>query len=199
MIKLLRRIYRSEHIRRPLRHLWMATGMDLYLSTEDRRVLEQMILPRLAAQADIKRILFVGCSWYTRGYRRFFDEENYWTIDIDPGKERYGAKRHIVDSLANLRRHFSPGELDAIICNGVFGWGLDARDEVEKAFEGSHACLRDEGIFILGWNDIPERMPFPLAECEALARFRPYAMPPFDASVLLTATHSRHTYNFYRK
>lgn len=199
MIKLLKRIYRTEHIRRPVRHMWMAAGMDLYLPSEDRRVLEQTILPGLVAQAGVKNVLFAGCGWYTRGYRRFFDEDHYWTIDIDPEKERYGARRHIVDSLANLNRHFSPGELDAIICNGVFGWGLDAKDDVEKAFEACHACLRDEGIFILGWNDIPERRPFPLSECEALEMFRPCALPPLETSTLATATDLRHMYNFYRK
>lgn len=177
----------------------MALGGELYQETADRVVLEGKILPWIAEQPQLKRVLFVGCEWYTRGYRRLFNEAGYWTIEIDPSKRRYGAKQHIVDSLANVGSHFAEGELDAIVCNGVFGWGLNDKDEVEKAFEGCRTRLREGGHFVLGWNDVPAHLPFPLEESEALGKFQAATFPPLGKSVYPTDSDLRHTFNFYRK
>jgi hypothetical protein len=54
-------------------------------------------------------------------------------------------------------------------------------------------------MFILGWNDIPERIPFPLEECQSLKQFTPYIFPPLLASQYLTASPRRLTFNFYTK
>ena len=42
------------------------------LDTEDRRILEQTILPFFAARSEFRRVLFVGCDWYTNSYRELF-------------------------------------------------------------------------------------------------------------------------------
>ncbi|WP_233222739.1 hypothetical protein [Chroococcidiopsis sp. CCALA 051] len=39
--------------------------------------------------------------------------------------EKFGSKRHVVDSLLNLSQHFAPGYFDLIVYNGVFGHGID--------------------------------------------------------------------------
>jgi SAM-dependent methyltransferase len=186
-------------LRGAARRLLMACGIDFYHESEDRRVLESVILPHLAGRADVRDVLFVGCAWYTRGYRKLFETRNYSTLEIDPRAAKYGARRHIVDSLENIRLHFKEGELDAIICNGVFGWGLDEKSVVEKAFDGCFECLRPGGIFVLGWNDVVEHKPFPPQECRSLQRFAPYLFPPLAGCEFLTATYNRHTYLFYRK
>src|SRR5262249_47037652 len=108
-----------QEVKLGIRHLVMSMGIDLYLRSDDRRVLETIIFPYFADQFDFKKILFVGCGWYTRGYRKFFRDKNFWTLDIDPAKRRYGAKSHIIDSLANIGRYFRDNELDLIVCNGV--------------------------------------------------------------------------------
>ena len=72
--------------------------------------------------------LFVGCAPFTWHYEAIFPGRDYTTIDQDPRCRRYGATRHVVDKPKNLDRHVAPGSFDLIVCNGVFGWGLDERD-----------------------------------------------------------------------
>ena len=70
--------------------------------SEDRQLLETNILMYLRDDPAINRILFVGCEWYTKHYEKFFKSKDYWTLEIDPAKRRYGGRRHIVDSLKIL-------------------------------------------------------------------------------------------------
>jgi SAM-dependent methyltransferase len=181
------------------RRLLFPLGIDTYLRTEDRRVLEQVIFPYIVGQPDLDRVLFVGCEIYTRGYNRVFRDKTYTTLEPDPGRRKYGASHHVVDGMQNIGHHFPEDSLDAVICNGVFGWGLDRRDEADKAIAGTAACLRKGGLFVVGWNDTPDRMPFRLDECPSLARFAPFAFPDLGTAVYLTHTGSRHTYSFFRR
>ncbi len=182
-----------------LKKLPMALGIDLKKHTEDRRVLEKEIFPYFVSLPEFYRILFVGCAWYTRGYNTIFQNKDYLTLEIDPGEAKYGAKKHIIDSIENINRYFHEGELDLIICNGVFGWGLNEKTRVEEAFHRCYSSLRRGGIFILGWNDIPERRPFSLAECQSLNLFDPFIFPPLSTSQYLTNTSNRHVYTFFVK
>lgn len=174
-------------------------GINMYERTDDRRVLENYILPYFIQRNEYSKILFIGCAWYTRGYNKLFKNKEYWTIEVDPKKGKYGAAKHITDGLENVRKYFKEGEIDLIICNGVFGWGLDDIENVEKAFQGCFDCLRNDGVFILGWNDIPERRPFSLKNCQSLKLFEPYIFPPLSVSEHLTETHNKHIFNFYIK
>lgn len=173
-----------------------ATGRETSLDTEDRRVLETVVIPYFRERAS--RVLFVGCDWYTQHYRRLFAEQEYWTIDKDPERRRYGAERHIVGPLAELGRH-AAGPFDVVLCNGVFGWGLDDPAEVEASFEACRAALAPGGVLVVGWNDVPAKRPFPLESSAALGRFERWAFPPFGTWRHLTATAQRHTFDFYRK
>jgi SAM-dependent methyltransferase len=116
-----------------------------------------------------------------------------------PSRKRYGAAHHIVDGLQNLDRHFAPNSLDLILCNGVFGWGLDERADVERAFAVCAQCLSAGGVLVIGWDDIDERRPFPLHECKSLRLLAPYAFPPLGVREYLTSTPYRHTFSFYVK
>lgn len=189
----------TQHVRAVVRRAIMSVGIDLYKHADDRRVLERIILPYYAMQKECAMVLFVGCDWYTRGYRRIFGGKNFWTLEIDPKKKRYGAKLHIVDSVANITSHFRENELDLIICNGVVGFGLNEIDEFDKAIRGCFICLRQGGSFVLGWNDIPERRPFPLEASTSLRKFSRSVFPPLATSHFLTANPNRHTYDFYAK
>lgn len=185
--------------RKQKRKLLMACGIELYIKTEDRKILEQTIFPYFVQRSDVSEILFVGCHWYTKGYNKLFEGKNYRTLDVDPKQAKFGAKSHIPGSMEDICQYFKPGELDVIICNGVFGWGLDARENVDKAFLGCYDCLREGGLLVLGWNDVPGHKPFPLEECESLKRFSPFIFPALSTSRYLTEGADRHIYNFYVK
>ncbi|MCU0535903.1 MAG: class I SAM-dependent methyltransferase [Hydrococcus sp. Prado102] len=183
--------------------LW---SIDLYskgnlpLFSDSRYILESQVFPYFCDRSEYHKILFVGCAWFTRYYEReYFFYKDYWTIDNNPSRKKYGAKQHIVDTLSNLNRHFGQNYFDAIVCSGVFGWGLNDKEDVETAFAQCFQCLRYDGMFILGWNDIPQRKPFPLESCESLKQFKPYIFEPLSASQYLTASRRRLTFNFYVK
>jgi SAM-dependent methyltransferase len=187
-------------LRRLTKWLIDQLGVDLVWGSADRRVLEGEILPWLSAQSSLGRVLFVGCEWYTYGYRKWFPAETYWTLDYDPEKKLFGSPTlHLVDSMTNLADHFEPEGLDLIICNGVFGWGLNAPDDIEAAFSAVHRSLRPGGFFLLGWNDVPKRRPVPIASIAALRALSPAILGPLGVSQFLTPGRNRHTYNLYVK
>ncbi|HEX9727209.1 MAG TPA: hypothetical protein VGA37_01735 [Gemmatimonadales bacterium] len=176
----------------------------------DRRVLERTIFPFLLARQQFHSILFVGCRWYTRPYTRTFRDAGkaYWTIDVDPAQRRHGAgARHIVDGLEQVAHHFDPGALDAIICNGVFGWGLDARESVDQALAGSFQCLRDGGLLIVGWNETDRRSNGAAGmyagnwaeQSATLRRFERYQFPGLETWRYHAGGPTRHVFDFFSK
>jgi SAM-dependent methyltransferase len=177
-----------------------ALGLPVPMNTEDRRVLEQVIFPHFLRLPDMHRILFVGCDWYTKHYQRmFFRRRDYWTIDVAAQSRKFGARQHILGALQDLDKHFAPGFFDLIFCNGVYGFGLDAAADIERAIEMCWSRLRENGCFVFGWDDIPARTPVPLDDIAALRRFRPLEFPDFKSSRYVTDTPYRHTYDFYTK
>jgi SAM-dependent methyltransferase len=188
-------------VNRSIFELKLLFGVDWFNGSEDRRVLERIIIPYFLDESDFCNILFVGCHWYTKGYNRWFEQKkkNYLTIEIDPSHRRYGAKQHIVDGLQNIAKHCKPGSLDLIICNGVFGWGLDDRRDIETAFEGCFDSLRDGGALVIGWDDVEQHRPFRLEECQSLRQFQPFVFPPLASANFVTDTSYRHTYSFFTK
>ena len=134
-------------------------------------------------------MLFVGCDWYTKVYERRFRGKAYMTIEIDAARRPFGAERHIVGSLADLSGHVRRGELDLILCNGVFGWGLDSREEASRAFAACVAALRSGGVLVLGWDDVAEHRPFDPLSLPELQQLRPWVFPPVGSARLAVGTH----------
>jgi len=191
-----------RHVQAAVREVKIACGVDLRKRVADRTVLEETIFPFFIADVECVRILFVGCAWYTLVYNKMFCDKEWWTIESDEKESRFGSPgRHVVDSVQNVERHFAPNYFDVIICNGVFGWGLNSRDDVEQAAVGMSACTRAGGVLLIGYNDIPSRCPFPIAsESPALSRLTPFLFPPVDASTYAVPnSHNNHTYLFYKK
>jgi len=182
-----------------MRRILSSIGIDIRKRTDDRNILEKTLFPYFIQQDECKKILFVGCAWFTKSYNKLFENKDYWTLEIDPSLKKYGSKNHIVDSLENITQYFKPDELDLIICNGVFGWGLDEKTSIENSCKGCFETLRKGGVFVLGWNDIPEHRPFLLTQIEALNLFNPFLFEPLNSSQYLTANPNRHTYSFYCK
>lgn len=189
----------ARQVQGALRNFLVFCGVDQYKRREDRRVLEQVIFPYFLQRPEFARVPFVGFGWYTKVYNKMFCGKDYWTLEVNPALRKYGARQHITDSVENVHLQFREGGLDLIICNGVFGWGLNARDEVDAAFAACFTYLRENGLLIVGWDDVPEHRPFPLEESLSLAAFSAYDFPPFNTSQYLTTDANRHTYNFYIK
>lgn len=174
------------------------TGGPVALRTEDRRVLEQVIFAHYVTLPEVRTVLFVGCESYTKRYDQYFAERNYWTLDADPSRRRFAAEQHVTGRLEQLRRHFPAGFFNLIICNGVYGWGLNLAEDCEAAISACHVCLTDGGHLVFGWNDLPSRDPAPLASIRSFAKFAEYQVPTLG-STYLTGTAYRHTYRFLQK
>ncbi|MGH6609960.1 MAG: methyltransferase domain-containing protein [Burkholderiaceae bacterium] len=167
--------------------------------TEDRRVLEQIILPAYARRSDMQRVLFVGCAAYTKQYGQLFADREYWTIDPVEHRRRYGSSRHIVDRLENLGDHVSPDYFDVVICNGVLGWGLNALNDVDAAFGACHRHLRNAGELVLGWNDVAPHNRVAPSDVPSLKNFAPLMFEPLNTSKLELDVPHRHIFEFYLK
>lgn len=192
------RLDRLRPLARRLRQASHALGIELSsVRTEDRRVLETVILPAFQQDPRLRTILFVGTAWYTDKYEKVFAGKTYWTIEIDPSLRRYGSRLHVTDSVTNLLAHFAPETFDLIICNGVLGWGLDDRAEVERAFSGCHDSLKPGGLLLLGWNDVEAHRPQPLETYDWVRAFRPYVFAPLGTNRYETGTINRHVYSFF--
>jgi hypothetical protein len=167
---------------------------------EDRRVLERIIFPAYACDPAIRTVLFVGCEFYTEHYARdYFANHNYWTLEPDPTRKHFGAPLHVTARLEQLGQHFPAGFFDLIVCNGVYGWGLNRAEDCEQALAQCHACLCVGGHLLFGWNDLPRWDPVPLRKVRSFALFSRYEFPPLHTAQYLTSTSYRHTYWFFRK
>ena len=182
------------------KHLRFGKPRPLPLLTTDRLILEQQIFSHYQAQPHIRDVLFVGCDADTAGYHeRYFSKVRFVTIEPNPDNRAFGAKEHIVAPLEDLGKHLPPESFDLVLCNGVFGWGLDEFDNINAAFAQAHRALRPGGQMLLGWNDVPRRCPYPLETIPSLALFKKHDFPLFGTWRYLTDTVYRHTFDFYSK
>ena len=165
---------------------------------EDRDVLERIILPYVLAHHNPQKILDIGREDYQFFYNLYFKNKELWTLDFDPERKEFGAENHIIDDVVNVSQHFKKNELDFVLMNGVFGWGLNDEEKIEKSFSGIYDILAPGGIFILGWNDVKDLTPLPLDQIKALKKFQVYKFPPLKTSQFKAKT-GEHTYNFYQK
>jgi SAM-dependent methyltransferase len=165
---------------------------------DDRRVLEQIVIPCILSRFEPRAVLEIGREPYEAFYNKLFYGRELWTIDRDASKARFGALNHIIDDAANLRSHFPEGYFDFVLMNGVFGWGLNERQAIEKAVAAVHALLTPGGIFVLGWNDTPDLVPVPLDQVQALKLFQPFFFRPLNGTSFKCSTYE-HTYSFFVK
>jgi SAM-dependent methyltransferase len=182
------------------KHLRLVIPRREPLRTADRLILENVIFPHYLSQPHVRDVLFVGCDRDTARYARdYFSDIRFVTLEPDPEQRKFGAVHHVEAPLEELGQHFATDTFDLIICNGVFGWGLDAPAACESAFDQCHTRLRSGGQLLLGWNDLRNRVPVPLDKIASLRRFRRHVFPPFGTWRYLTDTPYRHTFDFYVK
>jgi hypothetical protein len=162
----------------------------------DRVYFRKTILPALA-EAQPRRILFVGVRGYTRSYAKAFRGRavEFWTSDIDPAAARYGApNRHVTEDLRDLHAAFPPEFFDVIIVNGVLGWGVDTPEDIHRALVATEAVLAPRGLMLLGCNS--DRTPDP-DDLPGIDLFEPvsFATLPHRKSF----EDVTHLYAWYRK
>jgi hypothetical protein len=176
-------------------------GLDFRLELPNRRVLEDTILTGLARDPQVKTVLFVGCRWYTKTYADLLEGKEFWTIEIDADQAKFGAKNHIVDSYLNLSQHVAPGVFDAIVLNGVFGWGIDTPADTELALAETLRALSPGAQLIIGYNDTPDNHPsFLDVPSAGLAQFEPMVLAALGSARYKTpGDPGNHTFMFYRK
>jgi SAM-dependent methyltransferase len=168
--------------------------------TTDRIVLEHQIFDLYRRSDEFGTILFVGCDADTARYHElYFADRRFITLEPNEANRSFGAKEHIVGTMEEMGSHIPDGSLDLVLCNGVFGWGLDDKANCEKAFAAAHRALRHGGQLLVGWNDVPRRAPFPLENIASLSQFRKYTCPLYGSWRYLTDTVYRHTFDFYQK
>lgn len=186
-----------QFVKRAFRYVF---NLPMRMETEDRRVLEQVIFPHFKNDPAIKSVLFVGVDWYTKHYdREFFPGVNYWTIDPVPAQAKFGSRNHVIAPMEDIDQHFPEAKFDLIICNGVYGYGLNTPEQCEHAFQACYSRLKEGGRLVIGWDDLPARRPVPFDSIGSLLQFERCAISPFLSWRKLTDTPYRHTYDFYRK
>jgi SAM-dependent methyltransferase len=139
---------------RPLR-LW---ARDLLNARRVRRnpgrvVLVKEILPAYAACGG--RMLWVGCRRYTKEYGAALERNGgeCWTTDINLAHARWGQRgRHFTWDLVCIDRLIAAGSFDSVLCNGVFGFGVDTRPAQLAALQAMGRILKPGGRLLLGWN-----------------------------------------------
>jgi SAM-dependent methyltransferase len=166
--------------------------------SEDRRILEQVIIPFVLSRFAPGTVLDIGREPYEAFYNGFFVGRELWTIDSNPQHAAFGSRNHIVDDVANLRDHFAERSFDLVLMNGVFGWGLNQAPAIEQAIAAIHAVLRPGGLFVLGWNNLPGLVPVPLDQVRALRAFSPYLLEPLNGTSFTCAPYE-HTFNIYTR
>jgi hypothetical protein len=175
-------------------------GNDRAFVSADRRLLEDRILPHFAAAPRTLSVLFVGTHWYTRRCEQIFAGHRYRTIDIDPRAARHGsAQGHVTASAAEVASHYLAGSFDLVVVNGVFGWGLNERTQVEAAARGFFEVLRNGGDLVVGWNDIVGRRPHPVGPTLETTGFIRAVFEPLGAQVVDVPGSNHHRFEFFRK
>jgi SAM-dependent methyltransferase len=163
----------------------------------DRTVLERVIFPFVIENFKPETILDIGRTQAQQHYNDFFKGKDFWTIDIDPENKKFGAKNHVVDDVQHLSDHFEENKFDLIIFNGVIGWGLNKKQEVEKGVKEIHKVLKKGGLLIVGWNNVPDLMPVHLDEVCVPEKFEKHTLKPLEAHNF--ATRWKHTFSFFTK
>ena len=119
----------------------------------DRAFLRSVYIPAFAAEGG--KILWVGCRDYTPNCYPLLEREGgeVWTTDIDPEAAPWGQPgRHRVGDICEADALLPDVTFDAVICNGLFGWGVDTPEQQAEAARAMASIMRPSGRLLLGWN-----------------------------------------------
>jgi hypothetical protein len=148
---------------RPVR-LWVKDILNARRVRRDpgRIALVNEILPAYAVLGG--RILWIGCRRYTKEYGAILSRNGgeCWTTDIEIVHAKWGEKdRHFTWDLVHIDELIAGRFFDTLLCNGVFGFGVDTREAQLAALGAMRNVLKPGGRLLLGWNT--ERVEDPAA------------------------------------
>ncbi len=167
----------------------------------DRAVLIGAIFPGFAhtkAFSPGARVLWIGCRRYTKGYYRVIEGHGAKcvTIDIDPAVKRWGSRsRHVTGDVLALASIFPSDYFDAVLCNGILGWGVDAPKDQAQALDSIAAVLKPDGLLMLGWNT--NRIEDPIASSIVGRQFEPYSLQGFGERQFIEGC--THVFDIFRR
>jgi len=139
------------------RFIWRKVIRSLVLKWENqgRYIVEKKIFPSIKN----KKVLLVGVEDYVSDYpkKASKNQNDVYSIDIDPEMAEFGARKHIIGDIAEIDKHFAENFLDIIFLGGVFGYGLNDPKKAEKALKNCYKVLKKRGVLIIWWKNVPGR------------------------------------------
>jgi hypothetical protein len=183
-----------------VRHWWWRhfTVNRVINDYPDRVALREEIFPSILAlleKEEKARILWVGCKAFTKDYYGLLESggAECWTLDIDPAVRRWGRReRHVVGDLLALPHLFPQQHFDAILCNGVFGFGIDTPEAQASACAAMAQAMQPGRWMLLGWDT--HKIADPLVHGIVTPWFDPAELPGFGARRFFDG--STHVYDF---
>lgn len=171
-----------------------------YVGNEDRRILETQLLPWYSSRPEFKTIVFTGNQWYTMGYRKLFKNRRWIVMEQCPrAARRYGGPDVVNASCADAALHFPAESLDLVLFSGVFGYGLNTREELESALNGFYSAMKPGAEMLFSWDDTPKNTPFDPLTSPAFAKFERITCPLFHSDKIVTSDSWKKTWIFLRK
>lgn len=168
--------------------------------SRDRVVLQNQIIPAMTvilSQNPDARILWIGCRRYTKKYYGLLEKHGAqcFTLDNDPSVARWGRLgRHITGSVLDLRSLYPSQHFDAVLCNGILGWGVNSDDDQQAALEAMAAVTKPSGWLLLGWDT--NKIADPLTK--ASRWFEHTNLPTLPARQIIDGYYT-HVYDTFRR
>lgn len=162
----------------------------------DRKVLTSEILPAFATSCST--LLWIGVRSYTRGYYELLEAAGSvcWTADKDPAAARWGhPERHLTCDVMQLASGGDAPRFAGVLCNGVFGYGIDGSRRQAAATERLAHIVPRGGWLMLGWNTHCCRDP--LAWISAMRLFEPEPLGELPARRAVPGT--THVFDILRR
>jgi hypothetical protein len=167
-----------------------------FFNKPDRIWMEQVLLP-IISNAGFSKILFAGCAPYTWHYELFFNNKStqYLTTDIEPRARIWGARKHFVCRIQDIDKHIKSDCIDMVLFNGIFGWGVNSIDDMNKSLRSMYKILKKpDGILLIGWDIGATDDPLELS----VLRTHYQHVPVLGLPSRTTFEHSRHVYDIFR-